>query len=317
MRQASEALAVPLRTVTHAYKTLEQEGLLIRIRGSRTVLRGNTHKRKQANTFTVGVPIWLEGFSHFQYRRDILMNLSDDLCHHSIATDPVFFRGQEDFSYRFIDRLLSHQLDACLWIQPVHWHYNLINTVKDHGIQNIILTDAELEFLPSQSIVDRTEAYQTVFRDWTEKRGIEEIIVIHHGSHTPQRLDCLQKAVSGIPLKWTLRNRPSRRLAQKGNTATVILDQVAAIRLVHDDPGLFLQLARIHPILFARDCPIIPYPVPEVATVDIIRFPTQPICRDLTQLILKGLSDSHYADSKFYSAEIELQANLRSLTLPQ
>src|SRR5690349_12625278 len=62
MREVGHHFKVPISTVSRIYRSLEKEGILTRIRGSKTTLRGLKYDRKLTVRAFVGLPASLSRF---------------------------------------------------------------------------------------------------------------------------------------------------------------------------------------------------------------------------------------------------------------
>src|SRR5690348_11957266 len=62
MRDVAAHFGVALKTVGEAYRRVESDGLLTRIRGSKTVIRGRRTRSLHPVRGVVGLPVYLPGF---------------------------------------------------------------------------------------------------------------------------------------------------------------------------------------------------------------------------------------------------------------
>src|SRR5436190_17231329 len=78
LREASNRFHVPLSAMTGVFRRLESEGLLISIRGSRTILQGSSAHHEVIVRGVAGVPISLSTFLAIrEYRSAFLQTLNE------------------------------------------------------------------------------------------------------------------------------------------------------------------------------------------------------------------------------------------------
>jgi len=90
MREVSSFFGLPLRTVAFAYEQLEKEGILNRIRGSRTLLEGKTVAPRTSVRAVVGIPVWLHAIVVSPYSRAFNLELEESLRAHGFVADMIF-----------------------------------------------------------------------------------------------------------------------------------------------------------------------------------------------------------------------------------
>lgn len=288
MREMAEFWGVPLRTVALAFEELESEGLLLRFRGSHTKVLGQKDASISHASGVVGIPVWLGGVSHYEHRRRFVRALGESLWKNRLVTDVVFYWHSEDFSSDFVKRLLHHQLDYMVWFQPFRRHLNIIESLRDHGIRTVSICDEELRFMPGQIGMNWKPAYSKILQHWAGPGKIRTIAIVEPPAYLASRLhpfereaarhglECLRLKSSGD----IFRHSASLR-ARKSDVAYAFLDQYGPLEFVLRDPAAFIKSALRHRILFARDCPTIPFAVPEELRIDRITHPTRDIIEEV------------------------------------
>jgi hypothetical protein len=175
MREASQFLLAPLRTVALAYQQLENQGLIVRVRGSRTILLGKVRRPHRAAQCVVSVPIAHVSVINSVFTRSFCYRISEELSRHNFVANLFFFKAAEASSTQFAARL-KKQADIAIWLFPDRCLKETILMVRDHGVQNVILRPIEDPFLPADYLMDWTTAYQKVIRGWKED-GIRYVVV--------------------------------------------------------------------------------------------------------------------------------------------
>jgi hypothetical protein len=86
MREVAVFFHAPLGTISLVYKALEREGILNRIRSSRTMLVGKKVFPREAVRGVVGIPIWLHSIVLMVYTRTLAMEIEEHL-HYKTEVD--------------------------------------------------------------------------------------------------------------------------------------------------------------------------------------------------------------------------------------
>src|SRR5688572_5404041 len=118
LREVARRFQVPVSAVSRAYDQLEQEGLLNRVRGSKTVLQGLHFDRQLSVRAFVGLPASLPAFVTLQDYRTFFIKIRRELRLRGFATAMAFFEKEEARSGTLTKRLKSYEVDTVLWFQP-------------------------------------------------------------------------------------------------------------------------------------------------------------------------------------------------------
>src|SRR4051794_27383736 len=90
VREVATHFRVPVSTVQRAYRQLEQEGLLTRVRGSKTLLQGLHFDRRLGVRAFIGLPASLSAFVTLQAYRTFFIRIRRELRLRGFATAMVF-----------------------------------------------------------------------------------------------------------------------------------------------------------------------------------------------------------------------------------
>jgi hypothetical protein len=91
VRDVATHFRVPVSTVSRVYRTLEQEGLLSRVRGSKTLLQGLHFGRQLKVRAFVGFPASVSRFVTLQGYRTFLIRIRHELRLRGFAAATAFF----------------------------------------------------------------------------------------------------------------------------------------------------------------------------------------------------------------------------------
>src|SRR4051794_21022516 len=118
VRDVATHFRVPVSTVSRAYRQLEQEGLISRVRGSKTLLQGLTFDRQLKVRAFVGFPASLSAFVTLQDYRTFLIRIRRELRLRGFAAATAFFEAGEGKSGALTKRFQAYEVDTIIWFQP-------------------------------------------------------------------------------------------------------------------------------------------------------------------------------------------------------
>src|ERR1700719_3195667 len=118
LREVAKRFKMPVSTVTKVYHDMEQEGLLSRVRSSKTILNGLRHNRRVSVRGLVGLPVLTAHFIAIQEYRTFFISIRRELWSRGFATTMVFFRTHEAVDGTLSDQLKSLEVDTAMWLTP-------------------------------------------------------------------------------------------------------------------------------------------------------------------------------------------------------
>lgn len=280
MREVARFFHVPLRTVAIAYEQLELEGLLNRIRGSRTMLVGKTRSPRKPVRGIVGIPLWLHAFVVSPYSRYLHWELEERLRQCGFVADIVFFRGDEVAQAHFTERLLEHNLDYIIWHTPHPRAQQTLLSLKDSGVHQIIVQPADNPTsmpLPTY-FQDWRSGYQQMGAHWASS-GIR-IVLTPKPVYLPslRALKSFTATLEAAGLEVQLVEpsaeallRAAQDLPQQ-DCGVAFLDQLGADTICNENPVEIEKLLEFCRVAFCRGPIHTPYFRHRDAKVDLVRF---------------------------------------------
>jgi hypothetical protein len=174
LREVATHFQVPLSMVGRVYRNLEQEGLLSRVRGSKTILQGLEYDRKTRVRGFVGLPASLSCFITLQDYRMFLIRTRRELRLRGFATAMVFLESHdaEDSTERF----LRYGVDTILWLLPGRPDGPTALRLTESGVRVIGISDGGQPGLPCRYQIQRVEAITALCRDW-RTAGITSVTI--------------------------------------------------------------------------------------------------------------------------------------------
>jgi len=281
MRQVADYFSVPLRTVALAYLGLEKKGFLNCIRGSQTLLVGKKLAPRSAIRGVVGIPLWLHAFVVSPYSRLFNIELEERLRENGFVADIIFFHGDEVKENDFAQRLLNHNLDQVIWHTPHPLALNILLSLKDHGIRQVIIqpSDSASAIPVPTYLQDWQGAYREMAQVWRangisrvlvpdpdylpSKRAVKSFLAIlaRHG---------LETEVVGSNARL-LRDKLAP-LRKKSNVVIAFVDQLGADTICNEEPVILSDILESSRVAFCRGPIRLPYFNNRPAQVDLVRF---------------------------------------------
>lgn len=173
-RAVGDAFRVPLPTVLRVFAELEKEGILLRVRGSGTLLQPRQAKPSASVRGVVGLPLWQYGYCNLTDWRLFVAALSDALRQRGYVADLIFFQSGEQ--PRLLDQLMAHHLDWIVWFKPRQEHGMIVQMLADRGVHTAIVMQRYVNLsLPAYHL--RFEnAIRRAFAAW-RRDGIRSVVV--------------------------------------------------------------------------------------------------------------------------------------------
>lgn len=293
MREVASFFHVPLRTVAITYEALEQEGLLIRLRGAQTKLAGKKSAAQSPVRGVVGLPLWLPSIGSSPYIRSLHMDLDERLRRHGFVADSIFFRSNDDSHPDFSSRLQTHRLDAVLWLTANFLSAQVFLTLRDRGLRQILVLPSETPLtVPATVYLQNWQpAYRTMAATWSEA-GITRVLVplpddpapiariLRSFSTVMKNAGIIVSALAGSP-------RDFIALAQKecrdGTTALAFLEWHGADAVCNGYPQIIAGLSRLTRIGFCRGRIRVPYFAQEGVRADVVLFDPVEVSRRIVE----------------------------------
>src|ERR1700757_4489754 len=141
IREVARRLGVPVSTVSRVYDALEEEGILVSVRGSKTLLQGLSGGRQLSVLGFIGMPALTSSFVTLQDYRTFFIRTRRELRTRGFAVATVFYDRSESETQRLLSRIDKYDLDTVLWPQPDRAAKETAPRLKDRGVQVIGVSD--------------------------------------------------------------------------------------------------------------------------------------------------------------------------------
>jgi hypothetical protein len=250
LREIATRFQLPLSLVNRAFVRLENEGLLAKIRGSRTVLPGRKFDRHLYIRGVVGIPVSIFRFSTFAEYREFVLVLRRKLRRHHFMPAAVFYeRGQNRADF-LSERLFDAKADHVLWFSPRNAPREVLPILRDVGVVVTGVADSAMNAIPCQYRINREEALRTILREWRAASIASTLIVTaERGGSAPDeesyRAISEEESISSgiVTLEEADPSRGLHSLSQLKDGGLLLTGSGAAF-LANRLPELFTQLAK-------------------------------------------------------------------------
>jgi hypothetical protein len=178
VRDVAARFRVPLSSVSQIYRHLEKEGLLSRVRSSKTVLQGLDYDRRLSVRAFVGLPALFSAFMTIQDYRMFFIRIRRKLRLRRFASAMLFFDQKPIEMRAMSERLKTYEVDTVIWFQPPIAAKETLLRLSDLGIRILRITDGTSAVLPSRYEIRRDGAIRKLVCDWRTLHEIEKITIV-------------------------------------------------------------------------------------------------------------------------------------------
>jgi hypothetical protein len=278
IRQVAAHFHVPVSTVSRVYHRLEQEGLLSRVRGSKTILQGLRFDRKLSVRAVVGLPASLSSFVTLQSYRMFFMQLRRELRLRGFAAATAYFEPNEAATGALSARLKAYEADTVVWFRPPHEAKETALRLSDMGIRLLGVANDNFPPIPCRYQVQRDAATRTLLLDWKERNSVERVTLVHAADqHSMAVAVTLQTILNELEIKSSIANYTEQRseaflrTLEKGKTGGIVFCSAAlASKFCFRSPDAVTRLLKAHRVAFLNGPVSMPFTkVPQVG-VDLV-----------------------------------------------
>jgi hypothetical protein len=316
MRDVAAHFSVPFSTASRAYVRLEQEGLLTRVRGTKTILQGLHFDRRTGVRAFIGLPASLSAFITIQAYRTFFIKIRRELRLRGFATGMIFYEKEEARTAALSQRLKAYEVDTVLWFQPPKEARETVVRLADLGIRLLGVAHEQLPVIPCRYDVRRGHAIEALLADW-KAQGIGRITVADwKEKSTPVLEESLNTALEELDLKWSFasfRGQSSQsflRSLQKLKTGGLVFSSaLLASRLCFRAPNGMTQLLRTQRVALLNGPVSMPFAkVPDVL-VDLVVVDWQLVAEQIVNDLVTQ-DAFHLSGPTIFEAEAKLRVSL-------
>ncbi len=230
MREIARFFHVPVPTVSLVYRKLEQEGLLVPLRGSMTLVQPMKMRPRVPVRAVVGIPIWLRGFLDLRDWRLFFIRFEEYLRQHQFAANFVFYHEKERYVPDFAERLLAHQFDIVIWFTPDRGVSQIRDRLTDNGVRFIAISGSTSPFPGHQYELSWSHALKKGLLEW-KRDGITRVLIPRSSDWPREEFHGLMPAIRAAGLPHSIANHRGNDF--RGYVASLQSDHGAGV--IFDD----------------------------------------------------------------------------------
>jgi hypothetical protein len=213
IREVARRLGVPVSTVSRVYNALEEEGILVSVRGSKTLLQGLSGGRHLSVLGFIGMPALTSSFVTLQDCRTFFIRTRRELRVRGFAVVTVFYDGSERQTGRIFSRIDKYDFDTVLWYEPDRAAKETAPQLKDRGLQVIGVSDRWFPSIRCRYEVQRESAIKSILRDWRANDAITSVVVVREVEISAAREELLKTLLEEEGFTYDFKSAGDQRLA--------------------------------------------------------------------------------------------------------
>ena len=322
LREVAKRFRTPLSTVAKIYHQLEEEGLLSRVRGSKTILGGRRYNRRRVRG-VVALPALFSVFVTVPEYRTFFVCIRRELWLRGFATTMVFFRPEETVDDTLSRQLKAYEVDTVIWYQPARSAKESLVRLSDMGIRVVGFSQIGTPIAPSRYYLWKERAVEALLRSWKEQDSIRKITIVDSRDYrSPVTEELLRLAVINLgiePVNHPYADQPTdafvRDLCRAKTDGIVFPSSSLASMLSFRNPERVSDLLRAQRVAFI-DGPIdIPFiRVPDVP-VDLVTVDWHAIAESIVHdlITLEAFDQNRHTT---FEAQLQMRVPLSSVSEP-
>ena len=315
IREVARRFAVPISTVSRVYGALEEEGILVSVRGSKTLLQGLNGGRHLSVLGFIGMPALTSSFVTLQDCRTFFIRTRRELRARGFAVATVFYDRCEGQTGRLFSRIDKYDFDTVLWHQPDRVAKETVPRLKDGGVQVIGISDRWFPSIRCRYEVQRESAIASILHDWRVNDAITSVVIVRGVETSAAKEELLKALLEEEGLAYEFRGAGDQRLGDFLNSLAgdkhrgIIFPSMAAALFAFRRPQALARLMSRARVALTGGALSIPFAqIPDVAA-DLVVVDWQLVAEQIvSDLINRKAFDR--AETTVFEAKPQLRAPL-------
>ena len=317
VREVAGSFHVTLSTASRAYRQLEQEGLLTRVRGSKTLLQGRQYDRHLAVRAFVGLPAFLSSFVTVQAYRTFFIKIRRELRVRGFATAMVFFEKEEAHNAVLSERLKTYEVDTVIWFQPPREAAKTVPWLTDLGIRIVGVAHEDFPSIACRYYVRRDKGITDLLAQWKDRYGIDRVTLAQPQERRASTVDeSLHSTLNDLGIRPSVAifdgkqsERFVRRLQSMKTGGIIFSSSQLASQLCFRTPATVADLLQARRVAFLNGPVSMPFAkVPDVA-VDLVVVEWQRVAERIVDDLISQEAFRH-GPVTIFEAEAKLRVAL-------
>jgi hypothetical protein len=315
IREVARHFGVSLSTVARIYNRLEDEGILVSVRGSRTLLQGLSSARQLTVRGFVGLPVFTPWFVTLQDYRAFFLRIERELRARGFAVATIFYDAADLQQHDgLLSRIAKHEFDSLIWHQPDRTAKALVAQLSDSGVRVLGVSDRGFPSIRCRYEVQREPAIAAIFAAWRGD-GISSAVVVRSRDTAAAKEELLKHLLNEARLDHSFRDVAGdgagdflHTLGTRAGEAIVLPSSAAAMCAMRAPEALGRMMARSR-VALTGGAVSIPFAVIPEASADVVVVDWQLVAEQIAGELLSGKSFAH-AETTAFEAQAHLRASL-------
>jgi hypothetical protein len=316
LRAVADHFHIPLSTARHVFQALSEEGLLVRVRGSQTMLQGRSRDRSIVVRGVIGLPVSVPQFTWSVDYQSFGRCVRRELRRHGFITAIAYYTPGFDAD-TLAERLQQARADTVLWYLPDRVAKENAPHLKDLGIETLGIGDAANARIPCRYRIEREGAMRAIAHDW-RRAGIRSARIAHVEGDPGAAADHARDACDEVGLATTIATVSGSGVdaflsgcVARTNEAVVLLGAAGTLCLMRSPDATSRLLQRCRVGLFEGPIAAPLTHTPD-APVDLVTVDWQAFARGLREDLLDGPVCTPAEQPLVVHAEARLRVLLRN-----
>jgi hypothetical protein len=316
VRDVATHFRVPISAVSRAYRQLEQEGLISRVRGSKTLLQGLHFDRQLSVRAFVGFPASVSAFVTLQDYRTFFIRIRRELRLRGFAAATAFFEPAEASTDILSKRLKAYEVDTVIWFQPGKEARQTALHLSDLGIRLLAVGNDNFSPIPCRYRVRRDSAIKTLLTKWKSQTSDRVTLVQSKDQRSAALEEIVQTILDELGIAWSVaayQNQRSeaflRELQRKKTGGIIFSSSLLASKLCFRAPDAVVEVLKAHRVALIDGPVSMPFArVPDVQ-IDLITVDWQLVAQQIVDDLISQDAFQE-SDSTIFEAEARLRVPL-------
>jgi hypothetical protein len=313
VREVAERFRMPISSVVRVYSQLEKEGLLSRIRGSKTMLTGRCGPGKLMVRGFIARPARLSSFMALQDYRMFFTQTRHAFRKRGFVTTNVFFQDDKKGPDVLLQSIKQGNVETVLWYLPDVHAKETILRLSDMGIRVIGVCDRGWSAIPCQYRIYKEIAIRTILQEW-QCHEVKSIKVLRTGNKCVLGEARLERLLheSSIPYETVRLTSESVQTILHSvcldHSGALILPAAAASYLSFCAPQLLVQLLQACRVALIDGLVSIPYAEAPDAKIDFVTVDWEKVAERITWNVMAR--ENHLMEPERFEAKAYLRVPL-------
>ena len=292
IREVAQHFGATPSTVSRTYQQLEEEGILVSVRGSKTLLQGLSSGRHLSVLGFVGMPGFTPSFVTLQDYRTFFIRTRRELRSRGFAVATVFYNEAHDRPERLVHRIEKYDFDTVLWHQPDRAARPVISRLQDSGVQVVGVSDRGFPSIRCRYEIQREPAIAAILRDWKKHRQITSVTVARGAQTSAAKEELLKTLLEEARLNYEFKGPSGHRvgaflegLGREKQEGIILPSQAAAMCAFRAPEKLAELMARARVALTGGPVSLAFTQVPDVSA-DVVMVDWQLVAEQIVSDLL-------------------------------